>query len=96
MAEIALITYLKPKYNTQHTKDDFKSLKTPKVEGIINSNDGIQIFMDFEKVNWEIISSGCTNKFVSNKPYLYCLFKKEAFNLKINEIENLFETYVVD
>ena len=91
LAEIALITYLKPKYNTQHIKDDFKSLKTAKVEGIINSNDGIQIFMDFEKVNWEIISSGCTNKFVSNKPYLYCLFKKEAFNLKINEIENLFE-----
>ena len=52
--------------------------------------------MDFEKVNWEIISSGCTNKFVSNKPYLYCLFKKEAFNMKINEIENLFEAYVVD
>lgn len=96
LAEIALITYLKPKYNTQHIKDDFKSLKTPKVEDIINSNDGIQIFMDFEKVNWEIISSGCTNKFVSNKPYLYCLFKKEAFNLKINEIENLFEAYVVD
>ena len=96
LAEIALITYLKPKYNTQHIKDDFKSLKTAKVEGIINSNDGIQIFMDFEKVNWEIISSGCTNKFVSNKPYLYCLFKKEAFNLKINEIENLFEAYVVD
>lgn len=96
LAEIALITYLKPKYNTQHIKDDFKSLKTAKVKDIIKSNDGIQIFMDFEKVNWEIISSSCTNKFVSNKPYLYCLFKKEAFNLKINEIENLFETYVVD
>ncbi|WP_048791776.1 hypothetical protein [Streptococcus cristatus] len=96
LAEIALITYLKPKYNTQHVKDDFKSLKTAKIRDVINSYDGIQIFMDFEKVNWKIISSDCTNEFTSNKPYIHCLFKKDAFNLGMNELEDLFEAYKID
>ena len=96
LAEIALITYLKPTYNTQHVKDDFKSLKTDKIRDVINNYDGIQIFMDFKKVNWEIISSNCTNKFTSNKPYIHCLFKKDAFNLGRNELEDLFEAYKID
>ncbi|WP_438832282.1 hypothetical protein [Streptococcus pluranimalium] len=96
LAEIALITYLRPKYNIQHVKDDFKSLKTTKVKDIIKSYDGIQIFMDFEKVNWKIVSNDGTNEFISNKPYIHCLFKKEAFGMGVNEIEQLFETYLVD
>lgn len=36
------------------------------------------------------------NEFISNKPYIHCLFKKEAFGMEVNEIEQLFETYLVD
>ncbi|HFI0746909.1 TPA: hypothetical protein ACGO07_001056 [Streptococcus suis] len=96
LAEVALITYFRPNYNTQHVKDDFKSLKTKKIMDIINSNDGILIFMDFEEVKWEINSNNGENQFNSNKPYIHCLFNKEAFNIDVKKLEDLFQTYSRD
>lgn len=91
LAELGLITYFRPPYNTQHVNDNFKSLTTTKVQGIFNKHDGIQIIMDYENVNWKIVSGANGKDFSSEKSNIQCYFKKNISisNIKINE--ELFE-----
>jgi len=88
LAELGLITYFRPPYNTQHVNDNFKSLTTKKVQGIINKHDGILIIMDYENVNWKIVSSANGKDFSSEKPYIQCRFKKDISisGTNINEL----------
>ena len=92
LTEIALITYFKPKLNTQHVKNEFKSLYSKQIEEIISKNDGVVINMDFENCDWVINSSACGNDFSSRDDNIIQFrFNKNIDFKDINNFEDLLE-----
>lgn len=92
LTEIALITYFKPKLNTQHVKNEFKSLYSKQIEEIISKNDGVVINMDFENCDLVINSSAFGNNFSSRDDNIIQFrFNKNIDFKDINTFEDLLE-----
>lgn len=92
LAEIGLITYFKPRLNSQHVGDDFKIVNSKKIQDIIDNFDGININMSFERVNWLIKSSGDGEDYSSETSHLQIRFKNKVTFNQIENFQDLFES----
>lgn len=92
LAEIGLITYFKPRLNSQHVGDDFKIVNSKKIQDIIDKFDGININMSFERVNWLIKSSGDGEDYSSETSHLQIRFKNKVTFNQIENFQDLFES----
>ena len=94
LAEIGLITYFKPRLNSQHVGDDFKIVNSKKIQDIIDNFDGININMSFERVNWLIKSSGDGKDYSSETPCLQIRFKNKVSFNQIKNFQDIFEDLI--
>ena len=92
LAEIGLITYFKPRLNSQHVGDDFKIVNSKKIQDIIDKFDGITINMSFKRVNWLIKSSGGGKDYSSATSHLQIRFKNKVTFNQIKNFQDLFES----